>query len=170
MLEAIKTAIASATTLEEIEALQEQLQELADAISELQDEAQDRYEEIETEIEEAEAVAEEAEEAERTGEKLNDCNIVTECGEAIITKHSKTWEISLLHHYYGQAQYLCLPSSTPESEVLDKCKYYLTEWPFEIQSYCGWFKNHKVELSAEEILEKGIEAAKQEKLNLLFNN
>lgn len=170
MLEAIKSAIASATTLEEIEALQEQLQELADAVSELQDEAQERYEELESEINDAEAAEEAAEELKRTGEKLGERNIVTNRGEAFISKHSKTWEITLLHSYYGQAQYLSLPASTPESEVLEKSNYYLTEWPFEIQPYCGWFRNHKVEVSAEEILEKGIEAARQEKLDLLFKN
>ncbi|BAY15650.1 hypothetical protein NIES21_14680 [Anabaenopsis circularis NIES-21] len=170
MLEAIKSAIASATTLEEIEELQEQLQELADT-------AQERYDEIECEIEEVESAKQAQEEAEyeaeelaRTGEKLKDCNVTTEQGEAIITKHSKTWEITLLHSYYGQAQYLSFPASTPESEVNEKVNFYLTEWPFEINPYCGWYGNHKVEVSAEEILEKGIEAARQEKLDLLFKN
>lgn len=177
MLEAIKAAIASANTLEEIEAIQEQLQELADAISELQDEAQERYEEIESEIEEAESARQAQEEAEyeaeelaRTGEKLKDCNVKAELGEAMITKHSKTWEILLLHSYYGQAQYLSLPATTPESEVEQKCRFYLNEWPFEIKPYCGWYENHKVEVTAEEILQKGLEAARQEKLDLLFNN
>ncbi|MCC5636307.1 hypothetical protein LC593_10645 [Nostoc sp. CHAB 5844] len=178
MLEAIKAAIASATTLEAIEAIQEQLQELADAVSELQNQAQERYDEIECEIEEAESARQaqeeeeyEAIELERTGEKLKDCNIATERGEAIITKHFKTWEIQLLHSFYGQAQYLSLPASTPESEVVEKATFYLNEeWPYEIQPYCGWYGDQLVEVTAAEILHKGLEAARQEKLDLLFKN
>ncbi|MBD2298931.1 hypothetical protein H6G80_04030 [Nostoc sp. FACHB-87] len=170
MLEAIKSAIASATTLEEIEALQGELQELADAISELQEECEERYEEIEAEISAEEEAEFESEELERTGEKLKDCGTTTEHGDAIITKFAKTWEITLLHPFYGQAQHFSLPANTPENEVLEKAKFYLAGWPFEIQPYCGWYRNQKVEVSAEEILEKGIEAAKQEKLDLLFKN
>ncbi|AFY45469.1 hypothetical protein [Nostoc sp. PCC 7107] len=175
MLEAIKAAIAGASTIEAIEALQAQLAELAEAISQLQDEAEERQFEIEAEIEEIDSAKQAQEEAEyeaeelaRTGEKERDCNVKTERGEAFITKHSKTWEILLLHSYYGEAKYLSLPASTPESEVTEKVKFYLSEWPFEIQEYCGWYGNHKIEVTVEEILQKGLEVARQEKLDLLF--
>lgn len=169
-LEAIQQAIAAASTLEEVEQLQEQLAEIAEIVSQLQDAADERYEEIEAEVSAREEEEYEAEEAERTGEKLTEYNLEIAKGEAMITKCSKTWEITLLNPFYGQAQYLTLPVSTPESEVNQKCKFYLSEWPFEIKPYCGWYGNQKVEVSAEEILKEGLEAAKQEKLSLLFNN
>jgi hypothetical protein len=58
--------------------------------------------------------------------------------------------------------------SEPCLDVISKAEFNLKEWPFEIRSYCGWYGDTKVEVSAEEILAKGIEAARQEKLNLLF--
>jgi hypothetical protein len=177
MLEAIKAAIASAITLDEVEAIQAQIEELAEAISKLQDEAQERYEELEAEAEEAQAAidaaeeaAYEAEELARTGEKVGELKVTTDRGEAIISKHRKTYEVTLLHHFYGQCEYYELPATTPETDVISKAEFNLNEWPFEIRGYCGWYGDTKVEVSPEEILLKGIEAARQEKLNLLFQN
>lgn len=175
MLEAIKAAIASANTLDEVAAIQAQLEELAEAISQAQDEAQERYEELEAEAGEAQAAidaveeaAYEAEELARTGEKVGELKVVTDKGEAIISKHRKTYEVTLLHHFYGQCEYYELPATTPEADVLSKAEFQLTEWPFEIRPYYGWRGDTRVEVTAEEILAKGIEAARQEKLNLLF--